>query len=311
MIGRNNQLTPMKTSITNCNLRAFARFTKSAFNAALLSAVLWLFPLEQSHAGSASWQAAPTRGDWNTAANWTPNTVPNSPSDTATFGSSNITNVSTSALIQLDGIVFNPGASAFTITDSALPDPNEQLVITGVGITNNSGITQNFVIAGDDGSGNGGLTAFAGTSTAGNLTVFTCNGATALVTGSGGTLQFNQASSATNSTFVNNGATVFNGSGGSTQWTSTGSPGSSTFINNGGTVGGANGGATSFSSGGSTGNATLIANGGSNGGNGGVIIIGAPNVGTSRVEGFGNGFFELDNGPATVSVGSIERKRSC
>ncbi|MDQ3200140.1 MAG: hypothetical protein M3Q46_13330 [Verrucomicrobiota bacterium] len=44
-------------------------------------------------AGSATWNQNPTSGDWNTAANWMPNTVPNSEADVATFGQSNVTDV--------------------------------------------------------------------------------------------------------------------------------------------------------------------------------------------------------------------------
>ena len=43
-------------------------------------------------------------------------TVPNGMADTATFDSSKRKNVSLSANTQVDGIVFNAGASAFTIT---------------------------------------------------------------------------------------------------------------------------------------------------------------------------------------------------
>src|SRR5690348_14209689 len=69
-----------------------------------------------SFAGSATWSANPVSGDWNTAANWTPNTVPNGPADIATFGVSNQTasTVST-ADIEVSELIFNPGASPFTI----------------------------------------------------------------------------------------------------------------------------------------------------------------------------------------------------
>ena len=30
-----------------------------------------------AHAGSATWNLNPASGDWDTASNWTPNTVPN------------------------------------------------------------------------------------------------------------------------------------------------------------------------------------------------------------------------------------------
>jgi hypothetical protein len=48
-------------------------------------------------AGSATWDLDPISGDWNTAANWTPNGVPNGRADIATFGLSNTTDVSISA----------------------------------------------------------------------------------------------------------------------------------------------------------------------------------------------------------------------
>ena len=44
-----------------------------------------------SNAGSATWNSSPATGDWNTATNWTPATVPNGPSDPATFALSNRT----------------------------------------------------------------------------------------------------------------------------------------------------------------------------------------------------------------------------
>jgi len=55
------------------------------------------------HAGSATWNLNPTSGDWNTASNWTPNTVPNSPTDTATFGVSNITTITSAADAEDEG----------------------------------------------------------------------------------------------------------------------------------------------------------------------------------------------------------------
>ena len=69
-------------------------------------------------AGSATWSLNRVSGDWNTAANWTPPTVPNGPADTATFDVSTTTNISVPLLFafEVDGIVFNPGASAYTVT---------------------------------------------------------------------------------------------------------------------------------------------------------------------------------------------------
>jgi len=203
-----NPVVIHKTKSQNINqktnrltLSALARFTGSAFTAVLLPAVLWLSPLQTSRAGSATWATNPGNGDWNNPANWTPMTVPNSSTDTATFGSSNTTSVSTSDAVAVDAIVFNPGASAYTIVDSALPFPSDELFIEGAGITNNSGVTQNFVIAGDEGSNSEGFMTFNNNASAGNLTVFTNEGAI-VGNGSGGILVFGGTSTATNSTFV-------------------------------------------------------------------------------------------------------------
>src|SRR4026207_2002098 len=66
------------------------------------------------YAGSATWNLNTASGDWNTATNWTPATVPNGPADIATLGVSNSTDVSVSTATEVDGIIFNPSASVFT-----------------------------------------------------------------------------------------------------------------------------------------------------------------------------------------------------
>jgi len=107
----------------------------------LLVTVLSFLVTQAVFAGSATWNLNPTSGDWNTALNWTPATVPNGPADTATFDLSSITDVTVSTSTTVDGIVFNSGASAFTIT----PSPLDLLTFVGTGIVNNSGVPQNFV----------------------------------------------------------------------------------------------------------------------------------------------------------------------
>ena len=57
---------------------------------------------------NAQWDLDPISGDWNTAANWTPNGVPNDPVDTATFGLSNTTDVS---VVEIDLIPGNWNSS--------------------------------------------------------------------------------------------------------------------------------------------------------------------------------------------------------
>jgi len=78
----------------------------------------------QSFAGSATWSANPVSGDWNTAANWIPATVPNGPGDVATFSGSSISGTSTiSVATQISTLTFTDsstaGQSTITISDGA------------------------------------------------------------------------------------------------------------------------------------------------------------------------------------------------
>jgi hypothetical protein len=103
---------------------------------------LLLVLVSTSFAGSATWQATPATGDWNTATNWTPQTVPNGVSDVATFQQSSVTSISTSAVINVGDIVFDTNASDFTIT------VRDNFLIDGTGIIFNNPSafrTQTFV----------------------------------------------------------------------------------------------------------------------------------------------------------------------
>src|SRR5882762_8180321 len=98
----------------------------------------------EARAGSATWGANPATGDWNTATNWTPSTVPNSPRDTATFGTSSMTEIVLSSPVTLKAIVFGPSANAFSLT---LP-VRTSLSFGATGITNNSTETESFHLVG-------------------------------------------------------------------------------------------------------------------------------------------------------------------
>src|SRR5262245_58747003 len=91
------------------------RFPRMLGPVALTLAVLACAPMTLS-AGSATWSLTPATGDWNTPENWVEMTVPNGPNDTATFDLSSTTAISLSVSSEVNGLVFNPGASAFTIT---------------------------------------------------------------------------------------------------------------------------------------------------------------------------------------------------
>lgn len=108
-----------------------------------------------TYAASATWNFEPISGDWNNASNWTPNMVPNGPADVASFAESNITAVACSTTTEVSAIVFNAGASAFTLTVTA-----DFFTISGQGVTNSSGIMQNFLIPGGTFSGGGGALSF-------------------------------------------------------------------------------------------------------------------------------------------------------
>jgi hypothetical protein len=281
--------------------------------AAMLTLVL---STASTFAGSATWKAN-ADGNWNNASNWNPATVPNGPADTATFAHSNERFLASEVDIEVNSIVFNPHASAFTISELF-----NTMFITGVGITNNSGIMQTFapgpgeiifdhsatagtltlydnrgsVIFGGTSTAdhatfiNNGLLDFVNTSTAGNATITnnveldfegssTADHAT--VTNSG-TVTFREgtpAATAGNATFINNGGfIIFNLSAVITSGNST--AGNATFINNGAAVSGAFPGETLFNPG-DAGNATLIANGGLDGGGGGLIVFSSADGGVS------------------------------
>jgi hypothetical protein len=127
-----------------------------------------LFFVGSAQAGSATWKRNPRSGDWNTKTNWRPATVPNGSSDTAIFALSNTTNVSISANTEVNGITFNSTATnPYTIT----VNPTFTLTLSGAGITNNSGTTQNFVTA-VDASGSSGTIVFSNNASLGTNVEF-------------------------------------------------------------------------------------------------------------------------------------------
>ena len=336
----------MTTTTQLRNSRVYRRLFPSAFTIKLLFGVVLALSATFSYADSATWKLNPISGDWNTAVNWTPEVVPNGPADAATFDISNITDITVSTSTIVNGIVFNPGASAFTIT----PSPSHPLTIGGTGIINNSGVSQNFV------SSSTGSISFHSQATAGSDIFFSLladpggfgtvnfydnsNAGTTTFTnygtdeGLGGSTFFSNQSSAAEGTFINNGSQSVGGSdgrtdffgeatagnatiiseggtspglfGGSVEFSEDSDAGNATVIANGGTGAGTEGGLTIFFDG-NPGNATLIALGGTDGGEGGSILFeSASDPGTARVELFGNGSLVIVGAARAVEVGSIE-----
>jgi autotransporter-associated beta strand protein len=190
-----------------------------------------------AYADSAQWNLNPASGDWNTATNWTPTTVPNGPADIATFAFSNITNVSISANTEVSGLTFSETATnPYNITAS----PELTLTISGAGITNNSGMTHNFVTA-VDAAGNRGQIVITNSATAGVSNVFTNNGA--IIQNLPAGTWFVDTSSAGNATFINKGGAVSGNplfQGGFTAFANSSTAGSGSFTNDGG-IGGVGG----------------------------------------------------------------------
>lgn len=242
---------------------------------AIVGILLLLLSMSSSTlADSATWKLNPLGGDWNNASNWTPSTVPNGPSDIATFAVSNTTGVFLSANTEVNGIVFNPGASVFTITAG----PTLTLTVSGTGIANNSETAQNFVTTADLTGNNRGTIQFRNGATLGDLTFITDrgpeasdddggitqffdsssagNGAISNTIGSGGGFggggtEFHDSSTAANAGFFNAGGGTFisffgnsnadNGNfynGGSVSFSETSTAGNGTFFNQSGTVNG-------------------------------------------------------------------------
>src|SRR4030095_10692029 len=111
---------------------------KTLILAAIRCSLLFLVP-SIIYGSSAQWDLDPISGDWNTAVNWTPDSVPNGPADIATFGLSNMTDVSISEDTEVKSIIFTPAATnPYSITVNA----GLTLTVSGVGIKNNSGVNQ-------------------------------------------------------------------------------------------------------------------------------------------------------------------------
>ena len=254
---------------------------------ALMSLLMALAP-GSVFADSATWSTIPTSGDWNTSANWIPMTVPNGPSDIATFSASNRLAVSLSANVEIDSIVFGPGANAFTIAAQNSPTT---LTMSGTGVINYSGVTQAFVI-GSDRSGDQNLLIFENSASAGTLTSYTVDpGEVARF--AGGAILFFESSQAGSGSFFVNAPTVRDAIGGIVLFMDTTSAENGTFTVAGGTSG--SGGEVDFDGSASAGSATFTINGaGGVNAEGGVVVFTDDSTA-------GNGTF-MTNGPSNGGV---------
>jgi hypothetical protein len=228
--------------------------------AAILTVIVFVLVPALAYAGTATWDLNPGSGDWNTATNWTPVTVPNGSTDTGTFGASNTTDVSFSENTEVNGIAFTPAATnPYTVT----ANPGVTLTVSGAGITNNATTTQNFMTAVNSFDQHG-VILFRNNATAGIHTIFTNSGGIVTFGSGGGVTMFLNSSTAGGATIANNGGmTNFQPGAGSTVFANTSTAENATIINNGGAVNGAFDGAfTRFINSSTAGSATFTNNAG-------------------------------------------------
>jgi autotransporter-associated beta strand protein len=168
-------------------MRVFGRFCTGggAMRAHLLTttAAVALLAATSAHAQNATWSTTPGSSDFNTAANWTPPTVP---TGTAFFGASNTTSITFQPFTttSIGTLQFNPGAPAYSF--STFPALFTSISITGAGIVNGSSNAPTFII------GNQANIFFRNASTAGNAIIITnAGGLTAFVdSATGGDARF-------------------------------------------------------------------------------------------------------------------------
>src|SRR6266446_1014593 len=166
---------------------------------AFLATLALCLSISGSYGGSGTWVLNPVNNDWDTAANWSSNTVPG-PLDTATFGVSNVRDIVVSAGGSVNGIIFSSGADAFQIT----APPAQTLMISNVSIQNESDTGQNFVATVDSSGNSGAFELFGGVVMGGPVT-FTAE-APIVASGLSAVISFVGTASAGSSTIINEGA---------------------------------------------------------------------------------------------------------
>ena len=256
---------------------------------------LALCALDAVYADSATWNLNPIRGDWNTARNWTPNTVPNGAADVATFDSSTVTSLTVSeAMTEVAAIVFNPGASSFSIAaDPKSNQTNPTLTISGTGIINNSGVTQNLAAATQ--IGDFASIYFANAASAGDGTALTAFGANTDGLYAGAVIYFQDTSTAGTSSIVVGGARAGDGAfGGNLVFFGRATAGNANITVNESETSGGKGGHVPFNDFSSAGNAVFLLNSATEPGHGAATMLLISNATA------GNAIFTL-NGSTTPS----------
>jgi autotransporter-associated beta strand protein len=243
-------------------------------------------------------------GTWdNSTTNWTNSAGTTSAAWTGATGifSAGSGTVTVGANVSAASFGFVPGAGAYTIN----VNPTFTLTISGTGLSNTSGTTQNLATL-TNSSGQAGTIAFTNGASAGNVTI-TNNGATGTA-GSGGSTTFANTATASTATIINQGSAVASARSGSTTFSNTSTANNASITNQGGTSSNASGGVTTFFGSASAGNAVITNEAGTNGGfEGDTFFIGTPNGGTAQLINNGGGHFDMSGVTSSsgFTVGSI------
>ena len=228
-----------------------------------LFVLLSLVPAAIAQAGSATWKLNPPSTNWNSAANWTPATVPNSPSDTASFSLSNTRTVVINSSVELNALVFNSDADPNTITLGDATGLNVvNLVLSGSGITDNSDFLLQTLEVGTTLTTNGAKNtlSFRNNATAGTTgELFFADGGQSSDF-AGGIIEFINSATLGSAVVLTN-AGLNGGSAGQITFSDTSSAGSGSMITNIGLKEGSTPGFTIFADNSTAGNGVVINNG--------------------------------------------------
>jgi autotransporter-associated beta strand protein len=234
------KLARAKSAPWNAHYSAVDRRSHSrAQDGLLLIAIAWFAALAMpARAQDATWLLNPGTSDYNTAANWSPATVP---TGTAFFGATNVPNLTfSSAATGVGGWTFIAGAPAYTFTlgGSALLFNGAGIVINAGSVTIDNLISLSFIGPSSAGSAvinnaSSGVIGFNGTSTAANAII---NNAGRISLGEQGGLG---SATIANTGFVSfqnqsrgDNATINNGSFGAVSFFDTSTAGNATITNN-------------------------------------------------------------------------------
>ena len=133
--------------------------------------ILLCLAAPNSFAASATWRQNPQSSDWNTAANWTPQVVPNGSNDIATFSVTNEASISLSGTMEVSEMNFLSGAAGYVFSIPAFTT----FTLSGPGVVNSSPATQQFALSGNEEGFVGGI-VFVNQANAGSLASYDLQG---------------------------------------------------------------------------------------------------------------------------------------